>query len=114
MPSEGDIVLARIPNTDLTEGKKRPVVLIKPCPSYPDDWVVCVVSSQLHQAEAQLDIVIDTEDSDFGATGLTRSSVIRVTRLAVADESLLVGSIGNLSPARLSELKNNLSNWIAS
>lgn len=52
MISEGDIVLFRFPQSDLQGGKLRPALLLKKIPSQYDDWLVCMISSQLrHRIE---------------------------------------------------------------
>ncbi len=44
----GEIVLFRFPQTDLILGSLRPSLLIAPIPSSYDDWLVCMISSQIH------------------------------------------------------------------
>ncbi|MDP3030439.1 MAG: hypothetical protein Q8N33_00030, partial [Rhodocyclaceae bacterium] len=67
-----------------------------------DDWLVCMVSSKLDQAEAGFDEVLATTDGDFAASGLKAPSVLRLSRLAVLDGVLLVGSnIAEQKGARL-------------
>ena len=40
MKKEGQIVLFRFPNTDYTEAKLRPAVLIKKVPGEHNDWLI--------------------------------------------------------------------------
>ncbi len=108
----GQIVIFRFPQTDLIVGKMRPALLIASLPSNQNDWLVCMISSQLHQAIPAIDDIIETTDIDFSNSGLKTASVIRLTRLAVVEESICVGTIGEISANRLIKLKKQLSEWI--
>ena len=77
-----------------------------------DDWLVCMVSSRLAQAEAGFDEFIRPDDPDFPASGLKAPSVLRLSRLAVLDGALLVGSIGSIADARLERIRQRLARWI--
>ena len=59
MIATGDIVLFRFPQTDLRIGKLRPALLLKELPGELDDWLVCMISSQMHQEIPGLEPVID-------------------------------------------------------
>ncbi|MFH1115795.1 MAG: hypothetical protein V1792_17945 [Pseudomonadota bacterium] len=39
-------------------------------------------------------------------------SLIRISRSAVVDEGILIGSIGEITPARLLRIKCALANWL--
>jgi mRNA interferase MazF len=77
-----------------------------------DDWLVCMVSSRMEQAEEGFDEIVVPGDSDFAARGLKAPSVLRLKRLAVLDGALLVGSIGAISSERLERLRRRLADWI--
>ena len=65
---EADIVLTPIPQAD-GKIKNRPVILLRELP--PDrDFLVCGVSTQLHQQVQGFDDIISPSDPDFSATGL--------------------------------------------
>ena len=112
MKCAGQIVLTPFPYTDLSGAKLRPVLLLRPASNRYDDWLVCMVSSQLQQAETGLDEIITPSDADFQATGLKTSSVLRLSRLAVLDGALLVGSIGAIDDRRLADVRQRLADWI--
>ena len=78
----GQIALVEFPQTDLAQGKRRPVLLLAQPPGPHDDWWVCMFSTQLDQALPAFDEVICSADSDFATSGLRRESVIRVARVA--------------------------------
>jgi mRNA interferase MazF len=79
-----------------------------------DDWLVCMVSSQVQQAETGLDEILVQSDTDFASSGLKVPSVLRLSRLAVLDGSLLLGSIGTISDERLENVRQRLAKWVAS
>lgn len=112
MKQPGQIALTPFPHTDLSGTKLRPVLLLRRASNRFDDWLVCMVSSQLHQAET-LDEQIALEDADFAASGLKTASVLRLSRLAVLDGAILLGSIGSIDPQRLHSIRQRLGHWIA-
>ncbi len=112
MPAEGDIALFTFPQTTLLVGKLRPALLLKPLPGSYDDWLVCMVSSQLHQHQAGIDEIIDPAATDFVQTGLTKTSLIRVSRLTVVSQSIFLGKMGSISPQRLAKIKASLVQWL--
>jgi mRNA interferase MazF len=71
-----------------------------------------MVSSQVLQAEAGFDEIITPNDSDFSASGLKTTSVLRLSRLAVLDGALLIGSIGVIEDDRLVRVRQRLADWI--
>jgi mRNA interferase MazF len=71
-----------------------------------------MISSQLHHTVPNVDDIIETTDTDFAQTGLKTASVIRLTRLAVVEETIFAGTIGEISSNRLAKLKKQLSEWI--
>ena len=77
MIEEGQIVLFRFPQTNLEEGKLRPALVIRKVPGEYDDWLICMISSRLHQKHIEPDEIIGPEDKDFRDSGL-RSEERRV------------------------------------
>lgn len=113
MKQAGHIALMPFPFTNLTNSKKRPVLLLRKLDNAHDDWLVCMVSSQIHQFNPDLDWVISADDADFAPSGLKVPSVFRLSRIAVLDGSLLIGKLGELSDERLNHLRIRLARWIA-
>ncbi len=105
--------LDAIPHTDLSGSKLRPVLLLRKASQRFDDWLVCMVSSQLNQAEAGLDEFLLPEQPDFIKTGLKVPSLLRLSRLAVLDGGLLKGAIGAIDPDRLRRIRQRLGHWLA-
>jgi mRNA interferase MazF len=81
MKQAGQIILFRFPQTDLEEGKLRPALLLGKLPGDFDDWLICMISSQIRHYIPQFDELIQENDSDFAQSGLKSASVIRVVVL---------------------------------
>jgi mRNA interferase MazF len=58
------------------------------------------------------DIVINQGDSDFIQSGLKLPSLIRISRLAVANEEIFTGKLGQIDTNRLKSIKERLASWI--
>ena len=112
MKQAGQIVLTPFPFTDLSGSKLRPVLMLRQASVRFDDWLVCMVSSRLHQAESGFDEWISPSDADFATTGLKVPSILRLSRLAVLDGSLWVGSRGSIIDERLEAVRSRLAEWI--
>jgi mRNA interferase MazF len=112
MVEEGQIVLFAFPPVDLAAGKLRPALVIRRVPGNHDDWLICMISSQVHQAVSGFDVLMSENDPDFSASGLKVPSVLRLGRLAVVEKEILVGAIGHISRNRLEAIKQTLSTWI--
>ncbi len=112
MHGEGQIVLFKFPQTDQGIGKLRPALILRKLPGKFDDWLICMISSQLHHFQPSLDEIMKAEENDFIMSGLKLPSVIRLSRLAVVDQKILLGKLGDIDNDRLLRLKMNLSQWI--
>ena len=71
MKTAGQIVLFRFPQTDLDQGKLRPALLLGRLPGQYDDWLICMISSQIRQCVPGFDQIIQKSDLDFDASGLS-------------------------------------------
>ena len=108
----GDIILYSLPQAD-GKAKLRPVLLLKKMPRY-NDWLVCGISSQLHQFIPDFDLLIDTTHHDFKKSGLKKSGIIRLSFLSVIPSEEIAGVIGELSSEVVGALQKNLSNYLIS
>lgn len=113
MKQAGQIVLTPFPYTDLSGAKLRPVLMLRKASSQFDDWLVCMVSSQIRQADTDFDEIVLPSDADFVSAGLKLPSVLRLSRLAVLNSSLLAGSLGSISHERLWQIRQRLAAWIS-
>ena len=112
MIQEGQVVLFRFPQTNQTAGKLRPALILRKSPVPYDDWLICMISSQLSRQIPEFDEVLTEKDSDFARSGLKNSSVIRISRVAIVDSSILLGTIGQIDTQRLARIKQRLSDWL--
>ncbi|MGK5092750.1 type II toxin-antitoxin system PemK/MazF family toxin [Deltaproteobacteria bacterium TL4] len=111
MITPGQILLMEFPQSDLSSGKLRPVLIIKAVKGDFKDWVVCMVSSQVRQAIQGFDEIVVSTDGDFPESGLKVDSVIRVGRLFTAHESVFKAVMGTISQERLQRVQNTLSTF---
>jgi mRNA interferase MazF len=112
MISEGQIVLFKFPQADQTTGKLRPALVLRRLPGPHNDWLICMISSNLDQNVPDFDEVIIPNDVDFRDSGLKLPSLIRIGRLAVVDGDILIGQLGQIDTRRLLRIKQKLSIWI--
>ena len=108
--NQGDVLLTPVPQANGIV-KNRPAIFLREMPPY-QDVLVCGVSTQLHQEVKGFDEVLDQSDSDFTATGLRTTSLIRLGFLAVLPRSAVIGSIGSISPERHKRLLTRLSDYL--
>jgi len=111
MITESYIVLFRFPQTDQQIGKLRPALIIRKLPGHYNDWLICMISTQLDKEISGFDEIITANDPDFAESGLKESSLIRISRLAVVNGDILLGTIGQIDDLRLNRIKQNLSQW---
>lgn len=113
MIREGMVVLVPFPHAETaSEAKVRPAVVIRRLPGGYDDWLICMLSSRIAQAIDGFDDIITEGADDFAESGLKISSVVRVTRLAVCHDSLVLGAIGRIADTRLFRIRQRLSSWL--
>jgi mRNA interferase MazF len=108
--NEGDVVLTAVPQAD-GQVKNRPALVLRKLPPF-DDLLVCGISTQLHQQVVGFDEIIAQTDSDFAASGLKASSLIRLGFLSVLPISRVIGTIGSVAPARHQRLLQNLADHL--
>ena len=108
----GQIVVFSFPQTDQVGGKLRPALVLAGVPGSHNDWLVCMISSQLRQELPGIDEVMRGTDPDFQETGLKLTSLIRITRLAVVNGDLFRGALGTLAERRLLRIRQALADWI--
>ena len=107
---EGDVVLTPVPQAD-GKIKNRPAIILREVPPY-RDFLVCGVSTQLHQQVKDFDEIISPSDADFPSSGLKSESLIRLGFLAVLPRGSIAGSIGSISSERHKRLLKTLSDYL--
>ncbi len=106
----GDIILFALPQAD-GKIKLRPVLLLKELPKY-SDWLVCGISSQLHQEILGFDLLLYSTHPDFKSSGLLHSGLIRLGFLATVPSKEIAGKIGSISESTLNVLLNRLRDYL--
>ena len=76
MAQAGQIVLFPFPNTDLSHGKLRPALVIDKLPGAFDDWLICMISTQMRHLNPGFDDQIQQDDADFVRSGLKQTSTL--------------------------------------
>jgi len=97
---KGDIILIPFPFTDLTGNKLQPaVILIKT--DY--DITVSFITTQIKWKETT-----DVELLPSNSTGIKKHSLIRLSKIATVNKSLVVGKLGELQKNEVIKLNKNL------
>ena len=66
------------------------------------------VTSRIPAQPLETDLLIDSSDADFAATGLKVSSTLRLHRLMTVTTALLRRELGALSPAMQAQVRERL------
>ena len=104
--TEGDIVLAALQQADGTY-KKRPVLILRIMPRF-NDFLICGISTQLHQFVSEFDEMIIPDLTNR----LQQLSIIRLGFLGVEPQRNIQGKIGNISSDLHTELLNRLAKYL--
>lgn len=105
----GDVVLIRLPQLAGGPSKLRPALVLALLPGAYQNVLICGISTQLEELQADWDEFIGPEDADFGDSGLHRASAIRLSYLSAAHTKELVGVIGRIAPERLRRVLTRLA-----
>ncbi len=97
---KGDIVLITFPFTDLSGSKLRPAVILTDTNL---DLTVSFITTQVQWQEST-DVILLPNLTNR----LKRQSLIRTSKIATLDRSLVKGLLGRLTPNELTELNNKL------
>lgn len=101
------MVLTPLPQADGTM-KNRPALLLRELPPF-GDFLVCGISTQLHQAVPEFDESVSKSDPDFATSGLVSPSLVRLGFLAVLPRQRILGAIGQIGSERHARLLRRLS-----
>jgi mRNA interferase MazF len=105
----GDVVLIELPQVGQGLPKLRPALLLVLLPGPYQNLLLCGISTQLQQQQANWDELIQPGDPDFTRSGLHRASLIRLSYLYAADPVEIKGMIGQVDQLRLDRLRTRLS-----
>lgn len=104
------IVTALLPQADGSL-KRRPALILRLMPPF-GDFLLCGISTQLHQKVEGFDEIISPADSDFPSTGLKAASLIRLGFLIVYSKKDIIGVAGSVSTEQRKRLLQNLSDYL--
>ena len=107
---EGSIVRIALPQSN-GNLRSRPALILKKVKPY-DDYLLCSISSKIHNEIKDLDIVIGIEHPDFVSSRLKYPGLIRTANLFTIPASLIEGKIGFISEQTHDKILQNLSKFI--
>jgi mRNA interferase MazF len=93
--ARGDILLTPFPFTDLSGTAFRPALVVSQGP-IGQDLVLAAISSVVRVPPAPADLLVDPAHAEFGLTGLRKSSVIRLHKLATVEQSVIQRRLGRI------------------
>jgi mRNA interferase MazF len=108
----GDVVLADMQQVTGGGLKLRPALVLAMLPGPYQDLLLCGISTQAGSILVDWDERIEPGDSDFPSSGLHYPSVIRLSFLISATRSDVGGTIGYIDPARLTRLRQRISDHL--
>ena len=108
----GDVVLVRFPQADLQAGKLRPALVLAVSPGRHTDVLLAMITSRPYQIIPDFDEVIESTDTDYPHTGLKARSIVRLSRPASVETSVINAKLGEISTGRLGEIKKRVIDWL--
>jgi mRNA interferase MazF len=102
------VVLVPFPFDDLSSNKVRPAVcLTEPIGQY-QHVVLAFITSKVPEEPLETDILITSDDEDFGLSGLRVSSTLRLHRMMTATINIIQRELGQLSKTKQEIVKSKL------
>ena len=107
--TRGKIVLTPFPFTDLTANKVRPAVIVSTSSRVGADVILSFISTVFDSANLSPtdELLLDT-DADFSITGLKKSSVFKMDKLATVQKTIILGEIGEVSQTLQTKINEKL------
>lgn len=102
------VVLVPFPFDDLSGTKVRPAVCLTDPVGAHRHVVLAFITSTIPTDLLPTDLVIDSNDEGFAATGLRVSSTLQLHRLMTATTSFLRRELGQLSPKLQEQVRDRL------
>jgi mRNA interferase MazF len=105
---KGKVVLIPFPFDNLSTTKVRPAVCITNSIEKYNHIILALITSQIPTDLLETDIVLDTSQPDFAASGLHKPSTIRLAHLMTVRKSLVRRELGALSSATQDQIAEKL------
>jgi mRNA interferase MazF len=102
------VVLVPFPFDDLSSSKVRPAVCLTDPIGVHNHVILAFITSRVPDIPLGSDLILNTSDPDFPATGLKVTSTLQLHRLMTASTSLLARELGELSPRLQTEIQKSL------
>ena len=102
------IVLVPFPFDDLRANKVRPAVCLTDEIKPHNHVVLAFITSNIISNNSATDLIIDSTDADFAATGLKVFSTIRLHRLMTISKSIILREVGELAATPRTQVDNKL------
>ena len=103
-------MLVALPQAD-GQLKPRPALVLRTMPPF-QDVLLAGVSSQLQQAVAGFDELLQPGAPAFARTGLRVASIVRLGFLAVVPPTKILGTLGFIPPEVHQDLLRRLSQYL--
>ncbi|MCX6679836.1 MAG: type II toxin-antitoxin system PemK/MazF family toxin [Methanothrix sp.] len=101
----GDIVLVPFPNSDLTNGKLRPALVL-----YEDavekEITIAYISSKIPIVLSPCEVLVTRGTHSFEESGLIMNSVIKLNKIASIKSYLIMGLLGSADEAMQAEVNS--------
>ena len=107
--NRGDIILVPFPFTDLKSHKVRPAVILSPKISIRGDVIVGFISSVVPLAPVATEIVLQSGNRAFRASGLKVNSVFRMDKVTTLHRSLVLRQLGHVPASFQAKLNRALA-----
>jgi mRNA interferase MazF len=110
----GDVVLISLPQIAGGIPKLRPALILTLLPGAFQNLLICGISTQLGNLEPDWDELVAVADVDFNASGLHRTSAVRLSYLYAADPREICGIVGQIADDRLKRLRERFAAHLTS
>ena len=105
----GKIVLTPFPFTDLSKSKIRPALIVSSSLTSSADVILAFISTVFDASNlSPTDELFLNTETDFAITGLKKSSVFKMDKIATLERSILLGEIGEVSATLQAKLDAKL------
>jgi len=102
------VVLVPFPFDDLSAAKVRPAVCLTEPVGEHRHVVLAFLTSRVPARPVATDLVLDTGDPDFPATGLRVSCTLQVHRMMTVTTDLIQRELGQLPPRMQAQVEHRL------
>jgi mRNA interferase MazF len=104
----GTIVLTQFPFTNLKTSKKRPAIVISKNTPGNSDIIVDFISTNIPEILSETDLFFNNKRRDFVKSGLKKTSVFKLDKIATLNKSIFTGELGEVEKETLTEMNKKL------